>query len=83
MKPKWMILVACACLTACSTQASTVTPTADLPVPSVSPTADESEELPAETPQAEETEVVIYEVISPETINTEGGFEIRFNGAID
>ena len=81
MKPKWMILVACACLTACSTQISTVTPTPDLPLPSVSPTTDESEELPAETPQAEETEVVIYEVISPETINTEGGFEIRFNGA--
>ena len=81
MKTKWIILMACACLTACSTQTSAVTPTADLPVPSVSPTADESEELPVETPQTEETEAVIYEVISPETISTEDGFVIAFNYA--
>ena len=81
MKTKWIILVACACLTACSTQTSAVMPTADLPAQSVNPTDDLSEILPTETPQIEETEVVIYEVISPETITTEDGFVIELIGA--
>ena len=81
MKIKWGILMACGCLTACSMKTPAVTPTADLPAQSVSPTDDVSEKLPTETPQTTETEGVIYEVISPETITTEDGFVIELIGA--
>ncbi|MBG0785025.1 MAG: hypothetical protein H0S79_07965 [Anaerolineaceae bacterium] len=81
MKTKWIILVACACLTACSTQTSAVMPTTDPPAQPVSPTEELSEELPTETSQPEETEVTIYEVVSPETITTDDGFVIELAGA--
>jgi hypothetical protein len=81
MKTKWIILVACACLTACSTQTSAVAPTTDPPAQPVSPPEDMPEKLPTETSQPEETEVAIYEVVSPETITTDDGFMIEFNGA--
>lgn len=81
MKIKWIVLMTCGCLTACSMLVPTVTPTANLPVLSEIPTDDLSEKRLTETPPTEETEVVIYEVFSPETITTEGGFVIAFNRA--
>ena len=39
------------------------------------------EKLPTETSQPEETEVAIYEVVSPETITTDDGFVIELTGA--
>ncbi len=81
MKIKWGILMTCVCLTACSMPVPTVTPTANLPARTSTPRNDPSDQIPTETPQTEGTEVVTYEVISPESINTEGGVVITFNGA--
>ena len=81
MKSKLFALAACIVLTACSAQAPIVHPTDDPLVQTNTHQNDDSTEIPTEIPQTEATEIVYYEIISPETINTEGGFQIILNSA--
>lgn len=81
MKSKLFALAACIVLIACSAQAPIVHPTDDPLVQTNTQQNDDSTEITTEIPQTEATEIVYYEIISPETINTGGGFQIILNSA--